>query len=893
MFNLLKNRTNKLLRKYDPTVKEINRLASQMEAWDEQQLKKQTYKFKKIIKQDENLKTILPEAFATVKETCRRIIGLNLFDVQILGGIILQEGNITEMKTGEGKTLTATLPAYLNSLTDLGVHIVTVNDYLAKRDAEWMGQIYQFLDTSTGLIQQNMKPSDRRFNYAQDITYVTNSELGFDYLRDNMAIDKADIVQRGFHFCIIDEVDSILIDEARTPLIISGPSHIPTNKYIKSDLLAQDLIINKHYEVDEKAKNIILTDEGIVFCEHFLNISNIYQLEDPWAQYIMNAIKSRTLFLKDRNYIVKDDEVIIVDEFTGRLMPGRRWSDGLHQAIEAKEQVNIQNENQTLASITYQNFFLLYDKLSGMTGTAVTESQEFEKIYKTNVVEIPTNKVCNRKDLPDLVYKREYNKWIAIANECYDMYKLGRPTLIGTTNVEKSELLAKLLEEYGLPYNLLNAKPENVERESEIIAQAGQSGTLTIATNMAGRGTDIILGGNAKQISRLVILKTIQDNFINATIQNTNNNISTGVKEILEAMISTLKENKIFNDMLHVDIIAYAESCLLNNKQECKSAQAIQSAYQNIFKIYDYRFSIDKNKVISLGGLHVIGTERHESRRIDNQLRGRAGRQGDAGSSRFFLSLEDNLLRIFGGDKILNLMETLNIDDEVPIESVILSRSLDNAQQKVESYYYDIRKQLFDYDEVLNTQRQAIYAERNRILNSTYVRDCLIEYGESTIDEIIEFYHKDYSGTYNKHENNLSIIQKIQTILNLPTEVVEEVFDKMDEKEIRYFLYEQFRITYDLREAYLEQLRPGLVRQLEKYYLLQQIDTAWQEHLEKMANLRESIGWRSYGQQDPLTEYKNEAFSLFIHMITYIRETVSYFIMRSRLVIDPAKVIHD
>nr|SCW22930.1 Preprotein-translocase subunit a [Nemalion sp. H.1444] len=891
MFNLLTNKPNKLLKKYEKTINEINKLASEMQSWDDDTLSSQTLKLKVILHKGASMETILTEAFATVKEACRRLIGLNLFDVQILGGLILHRGNITEMKTGEGKTLTATLPAYLNALTGKGVHIVTVNDYLAKRDAEWMGQIYKFLGISTGLIQQSMDPKDRNTNYQEDITYVTNSELGFDYLRDNMAIDKDNIVQRGFNFCIIDEVDSILIDEARTPLIISGPSHVPTNKYLKSHLLANSLTVDEHYEIDEKAKNIILTDQGIIFCEKFLKINNIYQLDDPWAQYILNALKAKVLFTKNRNYIVRDSEVVIVDEFTGRIMPGRRWSDGLHQAIEAKENVGIQNENQTLASITYQNLFLLYEKLSGMTGTAQTEAQEFEKIYKINVVTIPTNKICARIDLPDLVYKREFNKWTAIANECYDMHKAGRPTLIGTTNVEKSELLAKLLDEYGLPYNLLNAKPENVERESEIIAQAGKKGTLTIATNMAGRGTDIILGGNPKQISRLTIIKSIANYFTqNRNLGVKENHVNDEARIHLTSMLKTIDQEGILKDMKDTDIISYTESCLVNNKLTDNSKKAINHAYAKIFQIYDRIFSENRKEVLQLGGLHVIGTERHESRRIDNQLRGRAGRQGDIGSSRFFLSLEDNLLRIFGGDKILNLMETLNIDDEIPIESVILSKSLDNAQQKVESYYYDIRKQLFEYDEVLNNQRQAIYAERSRILNSNYVRDCLIEYGESTIDEIIDFYNKE---SLDKEHKTREVNKKIQIILNLPTELTSTLLNSMEEREVKCFLYEQFRITYDLREAYLEQLRPGLVRQLEKYYLLQQIDTAWQEHLEKMANLRESIGWRSYGQQDPLTEYKNEAFSLFVNMITYIRETVSYFIMRSRLVIDPGKTVNE
>ena len=891
MLNLFNNKTSRIFNTHKKTIDQINQVSIDMTSWSDKQLCSQTNLFKARLANGEKLDNLLIEAFATIKETCRRILDLNLFDVQLLGGIILHQGNIAEMKTGEGKTLVATLPAYLNSLTGNSVHIVTVNDYLAKRDSEWVGQIYNFLQVETGLIQQKMKPKERQSNYAKDITYVTNSELGFDYLRDNMSIDKRDIVQKQFNYCIIDEVDSILIDEARTPLIISGPSQISTDKYVTSSIVSKHLILQQHYEIDEKARNITLTEEGIAFCENYLNIKNIYQIQNPWAQYLLNALKAKELFLKDRHYIVKDNEIVIVDEFTGRIMPGRRWSDGLHQAIEAKENVPIQNENQTLASITYQNFFLLYNKLSGMTGTAVTESQEFEKIYKINVIEIPTNKICARKDLPDLVYKREYDKWIAIANECWDMYKIGRPTLIGTTNVEKSELLAKLLDEYNVPYNLLNAKPKNVEREAEIIAQAGGSYTITIATNMAGRGTDIILGGNAKQIAKLILTKNIQHYLgtKNNTIQK-NNQSPPEIEEILGKLYLELEKDLSLNQLNNDQIMKYIENNIYGINKLYKSGEAIYKAYRSLYEIYENSFRLNRTKVIELGGLHVIGTERHESRRIDNQLRGRAGRQGDPGSSRFFLSLEDNLLRIFGGEKILTLMETLNINDDTPIESQILSKSLNNAQKKVESYYYDIRKQLFEYDEVLNNQRQAIYAERNRILYSNYIRDCIMEYGEHTIDEILLFYLEQLKEDNNTYEAQNYIYNKIKTILNLPTEVIDNLFNVMNIEEIRTFLYEQLRITYDLREAYLEQLRPGLVRQLEKYYLLQQIDKAWQEHLEKMANLRESIGWRSYGQQDPLTEYKNEAFLLFINMIIYIRETVIYLVMRSRLVIDPNKI---
>lgn len=882
MFNLFTHNKSRIFNKYKNTIRQINDLSDQMESWSDYELKLQTQRFKKRFTAGENLDEILPEAFATVKAACKKVLGISLFDVQLLGGIILHQGNIAEMKTGEGKTLTAILPAYLNTLSGNAVHIVTVNDYLAKRDSEWVGTIYQGLGVTVGLIQQDISHTSRKENYQKDIIYVTNSELGFDYLRDNMSIDKEDLVQTGFHFCVIDEVDSILIDEARTPLILSGPSQISTNKYELSNNVCQKLQQNIHYEIDEKARNIALTDLGITYCERQLNLSNLYDIQNPWAQYILNALKAKELFTKDRHYLVRNNEVIIVDEFTGRVMPGRRWSDGLHQAIEAKENVVIQKENQTLASITYQNFFLLYDKLSGMTGTALTEAQEFKKIYQINVIEIPTNKPCLREDFPDLVYKREYDKWVAIANECYDMYSIGRPTLVGTTNVEKSELLAKMLDTYQIPYNLLNAKPENVEREAEIIAQAGQLKALTIATNMAGRGTDIILGGNAKQLSKFIVIQTIIHGLKSFEKFNQLDNLSSNNKEIYD-ILNNMCEQIEDNLQNKNDLILWIEEAINPKSNLTSNNRAIRHAYINICSIYEESFRVNKDKVLNLGGLHVIGTERHESRRIDNQLRGRSGRQGDNGSSRFFLSLEDNLLRIFGGERIVGLMNTLQIEDNIPIESKVLSSSLNNAQKKVESYYYDIRKQLFEYDEVLNSQRQAIYAERNRILYSDYIRDCILEYAESTIDEMIRYYLNNEG---KQEQRPIGITNKLKTILNLPEEIINSSLVNMEIGNMKPFLQEQFRITYDLREAYLEQLRPGLIRQLEKYYLLQQIDKAWQEHLEKMTNLRESIGWRSYGQQDPLSEYKNEAFALFLNMITSIRETVIYLVVRSRLVID-------
>nr|ARX95942.1 preprotein translocase subunit A [Thorea hispida] len=883
MLNFFSNNPFRNLIYYENQVKQINQIAVSMKIWPNNKLKYQTQKLQLEIKKGKNLDKILPEAFATIKETCRRLLNINLFDVQLIGGIILHQGKIAEMKTGEGKTIVAILPIYLNALSEKGTHIITVNDYLAKRDFEWTGQIYTFLGLTIGLIQQNMPILERQINYNKHITYVTNSELGFDYLRDNMAINAKNLVQRGFHFCVIDEVDSILIDEARTPLIISGPSAIPTDKYLIANSLSQKLQKNLHYEVDEKSKNIILTDSGTIYSENYLKISNIYQIHNSWAQYVLNALKAKELFCKNQHYIVKQKEVIIVDEFTGRIMPGRRWSDGLHQAIEAKENIPIQQENQTLASITYQNLFLLYDKLSGMSGTAQTESKEFEQIYKIQVIQIPTNQPCIRKDLPDIIYQKEYDKWIAIANECFHMYQIGRPTLIGTTNIEKSELLAQILDKYKLPYNLLNAKPENISKESEIIAQAGKSHTVTIATNMAGRGTDIILGGNMKYMVKCIIKKSLIQyfnlkNFNNLHEINTIENLENNVKSVLLKLYIKLNKQSNISKLTRSSLEQYIETCFLaNDLNNEEDKLSIKEAYENILALYKQKFIEDKKKVIAAGGLHVIGTERHEARRIDNQLRGRAGRQGDPGSSRFFLSLEDNLMRIFGGEKISNLMKTLKINESTPIESKLLNKSLDSAQKKVESYYYNIRRQLFEYDEVLNHQRKAIYTERQKILHTSYARDYILQYGESTIIEIIRFY---------KNQGfKICIKKKLATLLNLPYEI-EMVLQKINSEQIQKFFCTQLYITYDLREAYLEQLRPGLIRQLEKYYLLQQIDKAWQEHLENMTNLRETIGWRSYGQQDPLIEYKNEAFLLFINMVTYIRETVIYLVMRSKLVID-------
>ena len=882
MFQFLQNNPSNNNSRYKNLLTKTKLVHKKIEKLSDHELQKQTYKLRKKLqnKNEYSLIDILPEAFATAKEATKRILGLEMFDVQILGGIVLNSGKIAEMKTGEGKTIVSILPAYLNCLQNPGVHIVTVNDYLAKRDAEWVGQVYKFLKLKVGLIQQNMQISERRINYACDIIYITNSELGFDYLRDNMAIETQNVVQSNFSYAIIDEVDSILIDEARTPLIISGPSEVKSIKYKKATELANQLQNFLHYEIDEKSRNIIMTDAGLMLCEKLLNTNNLYNIKNPWAQYIINALKAKELFFKDQHYIIKNTEIIIVDEFTGRIMNGRRWSDGLHQAIESKEDVAIQKENKTLASITYQNLFLLYKKLCGMTGTAKTEETELDKIYNLQVVIIPTNRPCIRKEFFDLVYKTEFSKWEAIAQECFVMNQKGRPLLVGTTNIEKSEMLAKMLEAYKIKYNLLNAKPENVNREAEIIAQAGRKYALTISTNMAGRGTDIVLGGNAKAMAKLIISNFIKKTFFSIdSLQNNIKKENIQIIKILEKYSNNIKQNKFLQNISEEQLESEIYDFIHNTEEYQSDKQIIKDLYLEILKIYTDIFNKEKIEVMKLGGLHVIGTERHESRRIDNQLRGRAGRQGDPGSSRFFLSLDDHLLRIFGGDKIKNLMHNLKIDDKTPIESTILSKSLDTAQKKVESYFYDIRKQLFEYDAVINTQRQAIYSERKKILESHFIRDCVIEYGESTINELLLFSDND-------KQNLQKNLKAISTLFNLPSSLDIYEHEKIDIDKLKYFFYEQLYISYDLKEAYLEKLKPGLIRQLEKYYLLEQIDQAWQNHIEKMTLLRESINWRSYGQQDPLVEYKNEAFNLFLNMTSYIRQTVVYLLMRSRLVIN-------
>ena len=860
----------KKITRYTSLVNQINALGIDINNLTDKELQDKTIDLTKKIGKNSDFKSILPDAFAIVREASFRVLGLRHFDVQLIGGMILHDGKIAEMKTGEGKTLVAILPAYLNSLSGLGVHVVTVNDYLAKRDSEWVGQVPKFLGLSVGLVQEGMTQQQRKDNYSKDITYTTNSELGFDYLRDNMAVMLQDIVQRPFNFCILDEVDSILIDEARTPLIISGAVDSRDDKYNRANEISQSLERDIDYDVDEKARNVILNDGGTIKCEQMLDGQDLYDPLNPWAPYILNSIKAKELFIKDVHYIVKDEEIIIVDEFTGRIMEGRRWSDGLHQSIEAKEYLPIQSETQTLASITYQNFFLLYPKLSGMTGTAKTEEAELDKIYSLEVLSVPTHRPMSRKDLPDLIYKNQYAKWRSVADECLDMHTVGRPVLIGTTSVEKSELLSSLLKEYGIPHNLLNAKPENLRREAEIIAQAGRKGAVTIATNMAGRGTVILLGGNSSYIAR---------NTITLLLTKGPSNSELSKDPQLENLFAFLYE-KIDSSSITEKELEYKLSIACEKGfTEDRLVITLRAAYQVLVEKYDKLIELERQNVLSIGGLHVIGTERHESRRVDNQLRGRSGRQGDPGSSRFFLSLEDNLLRIFGGERISNLMDALRVEDDVPIESQLLNNSLESAQKKVEAYYYDARKQLFDYDEVLNYQRQAIYSERRRVLESINLRDWVIQYAETTIFDIAQPSSNQNINRYNYYTQQLS---KIEDLLGLPYPLDVDYFLNLSPSEAENFLSKQVRIAYDLKESQIELIEDGLMRELERSFLLQKIDSSWKDHLQSMNGLRETIAWRGYGQKDPLIEYKNEAYLLFTSMVTNIRHSVTYLIFRSQ-----------
>ena len=866
MLDIFLKNSPQLLPRYQDIVTKINALEPEIKKLTQEQLQYKVNELKRELQNGTNKTSLIPLIFAIVREATQRTIGLRHYDVQLVGGLVLSEGKIAEMKTGEGKTLVALLPTFLNALYSKGVHVVTVNDYLARRDAEYVRPVHTYLGLSVGLIQENMGIEERKANYNCDIVYVTNNELGFDYLRDNMAFTENEVVQREFFYCVVDEVDSILIDEARTPLIISGANSAPTQKYIQTAKLANVLQKNIHYLTDEKNQNITLLEEGIFACEQALEVDNLYNTDAPWILYILNSLKAKELFQLSTHYIINENnEIIIVDEFTGRTMNGRRWSDGLHQAIEAKENVQIQDESQTLASITYQNLFLLYKTLSGMTGTAKTEEGEFARIYNLDVVTIPTHRPIKRKDFADVIYKNQYLKWQAIASECVEMTQLGRPILIGTTTIEKSELLAALLNEYKVPYRLLNARPENVESESAIIAQAGCKGAITIATNMAGRGTDILLGGN----SDLLVVSSLKK-FFNST--------NLALDEELVELSPIFKQ--IQNDDSLNNYKQLQRSLLENEKNDNPLINKAQETYSQIIAKKKNISEEEKKHICKLGGLHIIGTERHESRRIDNQLRGRAGRQGDPGSSKFFLSLDDRLLRLFGGDQILKIMQQVGFNDETPIQSSFLNTSLESAQKKVEAYYFDSRKQLFEYDQALNMQRNGIYVERKKILQRTNLRDWIIEYGERSLYDIITCLRESSEESISKF-----IYIKVQELLGVPY-IFNNLNTSKNKNEIVEFFKQQFQVSYDLKETQLETIEAGLIREMERSFLLQQIDYSWKEHLQKISYLRDSIRWRAYGQRDPLTDYKRESFNFFVTMLTRIRHRVIYFILRSKIVIE-------
>ncbi|TVU21114.1 hypothetical protein EJB05_30731 [Eragrostis curvula] len=1078
-------------KKYADTVARINAMESEVSALSDADLRARTAALQGRARSGESLDSILPEAFAIVREASKRVLGLRPFDVQLIGGMVLHKGEIAEMKTGEGKTLVAILPAYLNALSGKGVHVVTVNDYLARRDCEWVGQVPRFLGLQVGLIQQNMTPEQRRENYSCDITYVTNSELGFDYLRDNLAMTVDELVLRNFNYCVIDEVDSILIDEARTPLIISGLAEKPSDRYYKAAKIAEAFERDIHYTVsnklilipveslldgysvvlityawcphvidlllvDEKQRNVLLTEQGYADAEEILDINDLYDPREQWASYVLNAIKAKELFLKDVNYIVRSKEVLIVDEFTGRVMAGRRWSDGLHQAIEAKEG---------------------FPKLCGMTGTAATERQEFESIYKLKVTVVPTNKPMIRKDDSDVVFRATNGKWRAVLVEISRMNKVGRPVLVGTTSVEQSESLSEQLREAGISHEVLNAKPENVEREAEIVAQSGRLGAVTIATNMAGRGTDIILGGNAEFMARLKLREILMPRVVDPldgvvvskkqmtprktwktneslfpcelskeTLSSVKDAVEVAVKEWGERSLTELEAEERLSyscekmkdicakidsafdvlgrkilDMqqiraggmrdladkmediagvlsagtLTVEVkrslpplppttqlalqsvvpvetpapqpqteIAVAEvsplqpsyvaaqllvqspgsmavpapapepvgtadfvavKCgggnlsmdpisplkpqtnqtsntlelppyfLLSAKQPSPPSAPLgptrdevianlRNAFMKIADEYKVYTEEEKKKVITAGGLHVVGTERHESRRIDNQLRGRSGRQGDPGSSRFFLSLEDNIFRIFGGDRIQGLMQAFRVED-LPIESKMLTRALDEAQRKVENYFFDIRKQLFEYDEVLNSQRDRVYAERRRALASDSLESLIVEYAELTMDDILEA--NIGPDTPKESWDFPKLIAKLQQYCYLLDDLTPELLESKSSsyEDLRDYLRTRGREAYFQKAEIVEKQAPGLMKEAERFLILSNIDRLWKEHLQALKFVQQAVGLRGYAQRDPLIEYKLEGYNLFLDMMAQIRRNVIYSVYQFKPVV--------
>ncbi|GAB6062609.1 preprotein translocase subunit SecA [Deferrisoma palaeochoriense] len=803
------SKNDRELKRIRPVVERINELEPRFQALSDDELKAMTPRFKERLAAGEPLDDLLPEAFATVREAARRVLGMRHFDVQLIGGIVLHEGKIAEMKTGEGKTLVATLPVYLNALTGRGVHVVTVNDYLARRDAEWMGEVYRFLGMTVGIIVHGLNDQERREAYAADITYGTNNEFGFDYLRDNMKFRLEDYVQREFHYAIVDEVDSILIDEARTPLIISGPSEDSTEKYYVIDKIIPHLRkaqaedgSDGDYTVDEKLKQVILTEQGVSKVEKLLGIENLYDpREIETLHHVNQALRAHVLFKRDVDYVVKDGKVIIVDEFTGRLMPGRRWSDGLHQAIEAKEGVKIESENQTLATVTFQNYFRMYEKLAGMTGTADTEAVEFKQIYDLDVVVIPTNKPMIRQDHGDVVYRTKKEKFEAVVAEIEECHRRGQPVLVGTISIEDSEKLSRMLKRRGVPHHVLNAKYH--EKEAEIVAQAGRKGAVTISTNMAGRGTDIMLGGNPVFLARA------------------------------EADP-------------HEDPEGY-EAALAKYKEICAK---------------------EKEEVIALGGLHIIGTERHESRRIDNQLRGRAGRQGDPGSSRFYVSLEDDLMRIFGSERISGLLTKLGLQEGEDIQHPWITKAIENAQKKVEAHNFDIRKHLLEYDDVMNKQREAIYRWRREVLGAEDLTDEIKEMAAAVAEGLVadRCPADEPPEKWDLQGLRELLFKQFHIQLEASDDELRALKDKLSDHVV-----ERVLARYDQK---LEEFGPDMAARLQKYVLLQSIDAHWKDHLLSMDHLKEGVGLRGYAQENPLVVYKKEGYELFMSMRDRIEEDV-------------------
>ncbi|NLW07363.1 MAG: preprotein translocase subunit SecA [Clostridia bacterium] len=826
------------IKKLRRKVEQINELETEMQSLKDSELQAKTQEFRRRLDGGETLDELLPEAFAVVREASRRVLGLRHFDVQLMGGIVLHQGKIAEMKTGEGKTLVATLPAYLNALSGRGVHIVTVNDYLARRDSEWMGRIYRFLGLKVGLIVHGLNAAERRQAYAADITYGTNNEFGFDYLRDNMALSPQEMVQRELAYAIVDEVDSILIDEARTPLIISGVADKPTEMYYKVAKIIPRLIKDTDYNVDEKARVVTLTEAGVAKVEAMLGVENLYDDANmALSHHVNQALKAHTLMKRDRDYVVKDGQVIIVDEFTGRLMFGRRYSEGLHQAIEAKEGVKIERESQTLATITFQNYFRMYDKLAGMTGTAATEVEEFRKNYNLDVVVIPTNLPMIRKDYPDVIYRTEEGKFKAVVEEISQRHARGQPVLVGTISIEKSERLSVMLKRRGIPHQVLNAKYH--DKEAEIVAQAGRLGMVTIATNMAGRGTDIVLGGNPEALARQ---KLLQQGY---------------TAEQLAAALSPPTED------------------------EDPEIEAARFEYQQQLAIAKQETEAERQQVIKLGGLHIIGTERHESRRIDNQLRGRSGRQGDPGSSRFYVSLEDDLMRLFGSDNLTGLLDRLGMDDTTPIDHPLVSRSLEQAQKKVEAHNFDIRKHVLEYDDVMNQQREVIYSQRRQVLTGENLRATIEDMINTVVDSTIDRFAGESKYPEEWDLDSLLDFAEQLFLPNCDKKALAKEIKELEKEEIYGFLREKALEAYRQREA---ELGAENLREIERLVLLRVVDTKWMDHLDAMDQLRHGIGLRAYGQQDPLVAYKYEAYQMFNDMIAAIQEDVVRYLYRVNIV---------